>query len=107
MIETAVTRVVYEGDGVTTSFPFDFPALSKDDIVVVVADESHNETTLTANYFVDLKGKRVLYPGYEPGNKPAESERPPYSRAVKESQFIAILKLLKCLHWGINIRLTW
>lgn len=92
MIETAVTRVVYEGDGVTTSFPFDFPALSKDDIVVVVADESHNETTLTANYFVDLEGKRVLYPGYEPGNEPAESERPPI---LKSGERIAIYRNTK------------
>lgn len=81
MIETAVTRVVYEGDGVTTSFPFDFPALSKDDIVVVIADEAHNETQLTTNYFVDLAGKKVLYPGYEPGHEPAESERPPVLQA--------------------------
>lgn len=92
MIETAVTRVVYEGDGVTTSFPFDFPALSKDDIVVVVADENHNETTLTANYFVDIEGKRVLYPGYEPGNEPAESERPP---VLQSGERIAIYRSTK------------
>ena len=92
MIETAVTRVVYDGDGVTTSFPFDFPALSKDDIVVVVADENHNETTLTANYFVDLEGKRVLYPGYEPGNEPAESERPP---VLQNGERIAIYRNTK------------
>ena len=77
MINNAVNRVTYKGDGKATEFAVTFNFLEKEDIVVVVIDPSNVETKLEKDYFVDMDKKIVRYPGYSPGEEPPEQERPP------------------------------
>ncbi len=78
MINYLVTKVIYEGDGVTQRFPFAFPFADVDDVKVLVYDgASQSETLLAADYFVDAHAHVVLYPGYAPGEEKPLAERPP------------------------------
>lgn len=77
MIGAEVNRIVYKGDGITTSFPYTFTVLEKADIVVVLVDKESKKKTLTSDYFIDMDKKEITYPGYAPGEEPAEAERPP------------------------------
>lgn len=75
MITDVTTRIIYQGDGQTTEFPFPFKILRKSDIKVVISD-GKVERLLTSDYFVDMDEKVLVYPGYAPGEEPAEGERP-------------------------------
>ncbi len=77
MIENAVNRVTYQGDGQATEFAFTFEVIEKSDVVVVTVSPENVEKTLTSDYFVDMDKKVVRYPGYPPGEEPPEAERPP------------------------------
>lgn len=77
MIGAEVNRIVYKGDGITTSFPYTFTVLEKADIVVTLVDKESKKKTLTSDYFIDMDKKEITYPGYAPGEEPAEAERPP------------------------------
>lgn len=77
MIGVEVNRIVYKGDGITTSFPYTFTVLEKADIVVTLVDKESKKKTLTSDYFIDMDKKEITYPGYAPGEEPAEAERPP------------------------------
>lgn len=77
MIGAEVNRIVYKGDGITTSFPYTFTVLEKADIVVTLVDKEIKKKTLTSDYFIDMDKKEITYPGYAPGEEPAEAERPP------------------------------
>lgn len=77
MIGVEANRIVYRGDGITTSFPYTFTVLEKADIVVTLVDKERKKKTLTGNYFIDMDKKEIIYPGYAPGEEPAEAERPP------------------------------
>lgn len=77
MIENAVNRVTYQGDGQATEFTFTFEVIEKSDVVVVTVSPENVEKTLTGDYFVDMDKKVVRYPGYPPGEEPPEAERPP------------------------------
>lgn len=77
MINNAVNRITYLGDGIAKEFAVTFNFLEKADLVVVTIDPDNNETILTKDYFVDLDKKTVTYPGYSPGEEPPETERPP------------------------------
>lgn len=77
MIGAEVNRIVYKGDGITTSFPYTFTVLEKADIVVTLVDKESKKKTLTSDYFIDMDKKEITYPGYVPGEEPAEAERPP------------------------------
>lgn len=77
MIGAEVNRIVYKGDGITTSFPYTFTVLEKTDIVVTLVDKESKKKTLTSDYFIDMDKKEITYPGYAPGEEPAEAERPP------------------------------
>lgn len=76
MIGAEVNRIVYKGDGITTSFPYTFTVLEKADIVVTLVDKESKKKTLTSDYFIDMDKKEITYPGYAPGEEPAEAERP-------------------------------
>ena len=76
MIEQSVARVVYQGDGRTTEFPFTFPVLDRKFIYVIISDRNGREKTLKSDYYVDMDKHVVLYPGYPKGEEPAEAERP-------------------------------
>lgn len=75
MINTSVTRITYVGDTITKEFPYTFPIIDPDDIVVVLV-KGGEETVLTKDYYVDTNKKSVYYPGYPPGEEPAQSEQP-------------------------------
>lgn len=77
MIGAEANRIVYKGDGITTSFPYTFTVLEKADIVVTLVDKESKKKTLTSDYFIDMDKKEITYPGYAPGEEPAEAERPP------------------------------
>lgn len=77
MINNSENRIAYKGDGTAEEFAIPFKVLEKTDIIVVIADEDKNETILKKDYFVDLDKMTVKYPGYPPGEEPAENERPP------------------------------
>lgn len=77
MIESAVIKQIYLGDGETTQFPFAFPFESANHVKVAIYDtETETETRLESDYYVDAAASKVLYPGYPPGEEPPESERP-------------------------------
>ena len=75
MISNIVTRILYQGDGETVEFPFPFKILLKSDIKVVISD-GEVEQLLTSDYFVDMDKGTVKYPGYAPGEEPAERLQP-------------------------------
>ena len=78
MIQHRSTKVIYEGDGVTQRFPFAFPFHDVSDVKVLIYDQASNtERVLARDYFVDAVAKVVLYPGYVPGQEPADGDRPP------------------------------
>lgn len=92
MIGVEANRIVYRGDGITTSFPYTFTALEKADIVVVLVDKERKKKTLTGNYFIDMDKKEIIYPGYAPGEEPAEAERPP---VLPEGWYLVIQRKTK------------
>lgn len=78
MVNNTDTKVSYQGNGQTTVFPFSFPFISGDYILVAIYDTLTDETTtLTSDYYVDTVASAVHYPGYPPGQEPAEDARPP------------------------------
>lgn len=78
MIDSVVIKQIYLGDGITTEYPFVFPAVEADHVKVAIYDiETEIETQLKRDYFVDWAAKKVLYPGYPPGEELPESEQPP------------------------------
>ena len=84
MIENRKTSVTYRGDGNTTVFPFAFAISSADNIHVAIYDTATEVTTeITRDYFVDAAAKVVHYPGYAPGQTPAEHAQPPKLPAGK------------------------
>ena len=90
MVNNSETKVIYKGDGETKVFPYTFAAIDADTIKVAVYDETSGvESTLTNDYYVDTTAKTVTYPGYAPGQEPAESQRP---GVLKETQKLVIYR---------------
>lgn len=78
MVNNSDTKVSYKGNGQTTVFPFSFPFIQRDYIKVAIYDSLTDETkTIDSDYYVDTVANAVIYPGYEPGQEPVESLRPP------------------------------
>lgn len=85
MIATTATKVVYQGNGVTTSFPITFGYEDADNIKIkIYTIETDSYETLTSDYYVDVAQNVVLYPGYPPGEEPAEEDRPPILPATQK-----------------------
>ena len=64
-LAAAATKIVYAGDGQTTSFGITMTLLANSDgseIAVYVVDNLGNVTLLTSNYTVDVNAKTVTYP---------------------------------------------
>ena len=76
MISTSDSRLIFEGNGTTTEFPYHFPIIKASDMVVKLQSSDGTETTLTSDYYVNTYLNAVIYPGYAPGQEPAEDERP-------------------------------
>lgn len=84
MIENRKPTATFKGDGSTTVFPFSFALSAASDLHVSVYDTATGTATeLSRDYYVDMAGKAVHYPGYAPGQEPAEHERPPALPAGK------------------------
>ena len=85
MIATTATKVVYQGNGVTTSFPITFGYEDADNIKIkIYTIETDSYKTLTSDYYVDVAQNVVLYPGYPPGEEPAKEDRPPILPATQK-----------------------
>ena len=77
MIPSQSTKIIYLGDGTTTSFPFNFKYSDGDDVKVAIYEIATDTTTvLERDYFVDTNANIVKYPGYPPGEEPALSDQP-------------------------------
>lgn len=76
MVITDVNQVVYQGDGVTTAFPFTFRIIDATDIKLLLIDADGAETDITSDFFVDTVNNTVHYPGYAPGAEPPEADWP-------------------------------
>lgn len=77
MIGSSENRVSYNGNGLTTEFPYAFKVLEKTDLKLLLVSKDGTETVLTSDYYVDIEKKSVFYPGYSPGAEPPASDRPP------------------------------
>lgn len=77
MIGSSENRVSYNGNDVTTEFPFAFKILEATDLKLLLVEADGTETLLTKDYYVDVNKSVVLYPGYSPGQEPPTSEQPP------------------------------
>lgn len=78
MISNTTSKVTYQGDGITTEFPYTFDLSSADDMHAVLYDiDAAITTELTSGYYVDTAAGKVIYPGYAAGQEPEESRRPP------------------------------
>ena len=91
MVITNVNQVVYQGDGVTTAFPFTFRIIDDTDIKLLLLDSDGTETDITSDFYVDTVNNTVHYPGYAPGAEPALSDRPP---VLAEGQKLVIYREL-------------
>lgn len=77
MINTSESRIIFNGNGTATEFPYSFAIINDTDVKVMTVDPDGVETVLDSDYYVDVTANKVIYPGYPPGEEPAESERPP------------------------------
>lgn len=77
MVITNVNQVVYQGDGVTTAFPFTFTITDATEVYLQLVHEDDTVTTITQDFYVDVTNNTVHYPGYAPGSEPPEANRPP------------------------------
>lgn len=77
MINTSESRIIFNGNGTATEFPYSFAIIDDTDVKVMTVDPDGVETVLDSDYYVDVTASKVIYPGYPPGEEPAESERPP------------------------------
>lgn len=77
MVISTVNQVIYNGDGVTTSWPFTFRIIDATDIRLILIRENGLEVPLTSDYYVDTVNNTVYYPGYAPGSEPPEANQPP------------------------------
>lgn len=77
MINTSESRIIFNGNGTATEFPYSFAIINDTDVKVMIVDPDGVETVLDSDYYVDVTASKVIYPGYPPGEEPAESERPP------------------------------
>lgn len=75
-IADTVVKNVYDGDGVTTEFPYTFPIAVSTDIKVFVTDADGMVTEKTTNFEVDTVDEFVKYPT-------VESELDPLPSGVK------------------------
>lgn len=77
MVISTVNQVVYNGDGITTAWPFTFRIIDATDIKLLLIDADGTETDVSADYYVDMVNNTVYYPGYAPGAEPPEEDQPP------------------------------
>ena len=77
MVISDVNQVTYNGDGITTAWPFTFQIIDATNVKVLLIDTDGLETDITSDFYVDTVNSTVYYPGYAPGSEPPEEEQPP------------------------------
>ena len=77
MIQDAVNRISYDGNGIATEFAYPFSITTTNDVKVMLVDANGTETILTNDYYVDEANSKVDYPGYPPGEEPLPELQPP------------------------------
>ena len=77
MVITDVNQITYNGDGVTTAWPFTFKIIDATDLKLTLINAAGARTDITSDYYVDLVNSTVYYPGYAPGAEPPEADQPP------------------------------
>jgi hypothetical protein len=77
MIGQDDNKVVFNGNGTTTQFPYGFKILNEADLKLIYVDRNGKETLLTSDYYVNMEQGYVTYPGYAPGAEPPEYDQPP------------------------------
>ena len=89
MVITDVNQVVYQGDGVTTAFPFTFEITDASEIRVQLNNADGTAVMVDKDFYVDMNTNTVYYPGYAPGAEPPEITQPP---KVQAGQTITIYR---------------
>ena len=78
MIIDSGNRIIFDGNGIAEEFPYSFVVTKDTDVKVAISDnETGTVQELVSDYFVDVTASKVIYPGYSPGQEPADEDRPP------------------------------
>ena len=77
MVISTVNQVVYNGDGITTAWPYTFRIIDDTDIKLAILETDGTETEISSDYYVDTVNNTVYYPGYAPGAEPPQEDQPP------------------------------
>lgn len=102
MIENAVNRVTYKGDGITTEFAIPFEFIDKEDIVVVVVDPDKNESVLTSDYFIDEEKRQLRIRGIPSAKNRRKRNGRPFYRPAGAWSYTAISKSRRRARWGTH-----
>ena len=89
MVISGVNTVTYNGDGITTAWPYTFPVTDDSEIRVQLNNADGTAVIIESDYYVDLVNSTVYYPGYAPGSEPPEEDQPP---KVQTGQKITIYR---------------
>lgn len=89
MVISSVNTVTYNGDGITTAWPYTFPVTDDSEIRVQLNNADGTAVIVESDYYVDLINSTVYYPGYAPGSEPPEAEQPP---KVQTGQTITVYR---------------
>lgn len=77
MIINDSNKIIYLGNGATKEWPFSFSITQASDIKVSLVNLDGEILNISSDYYVDIQNKKVLYPGYVPGQEPSQAEQPP------------------------------
>ena len=89
MVISGVNTVTYNGDGITTAWPYTYEVTDASEIRIQLNNADGTAVIVENDYYVDLINSTVYYPGYAPGSEPPEAEQPP---KVQEGQTITVYR---------------
>lgn len=94
-VPSELNKHIYQGNGVTTRWPYTFTLLDAADLKVYLVDAAGTETLLTQNYRVLTASNEVEYPGWEPGTEPPLEQRPPTLPSTHKIVLLRDLEILQ------------
>jgi hypothetical protein len=107
MINETKISITYEGDGVTTSFPFPYPYRDAGDIIGYLVDEFESEKKIETNYTYNKEENKYIYPvAGEPIKKPNKIKlirSTPMQQNVDLPNKMPYISIEKELDWMIMI----
>lgn len=89
MVISGVNTVTYNGDGITTAWPYTYEVTDASEIRIQLNNADGTAVIVESDYYVDLINSTVYYPGYAPGSEPPEAEQPP---KVQTGQTITVYR---------------